>query len=657
MQQVSPLARDTRFGVFWVDLRAGELHKNGHRIRLPEQPFQILAMLLERAGDVVTREELQQKLWPADTFVDFDHGLNNAIKKLRDVLDDSAEKPRYIETLPKRGYRFIHPVENPAAPAAAEPAPPAIAGIRSRWWWQHHALPRVSRSLLPAAPFVLAGLMLFNVGGFRDSLFGLKPRTPIGSIAVLPCKNLSGDTGNEFFADATADALTTELAQVKALRVPSATSSVFYKAERKKLPEIAAELNVHAVVECSLLERSAQLVVVNVQLIDSGDRHLWANRYELAAKDVPVLQSRIARDILKELSVPLTSREKSVLARERTVHPDANEAYLLGRHHFLSGLIGGRPKAKEYYEIAIQKDPGFARAYAALAELYAFGGRGMADGPLDGRVYARKWAAKAIELDDSHAEAHTALAWADMADWDWEGAEREFRRAIDLNPNYALARVRYGWFLSGMQRFPEALDEVRTARHLDPVSPFINNAAAWVFIEAGQVDEAIPHLQRILEREPNHQGSLTTLGFAFLVKEDYARAIPLLERASAENAPFPMGMMAYGLAKTGQRERALKIKNELERRKSSGQNLPPLAVAYAHLGFGDTDQTFAWLQKDYEEHRWMWTLAVNPLLKPLHTHPRFQELLRRIRLPLPGSTLAKSAVPERQGRTEQAKKK
>jgi TolB-like protein/DNA-binding winged helix-turn-helix (wHTH) protein/Flp pilus assembly protein TadD len=621
MQERAVPARIVRFGAYLVDLRAGELHKNGHRIRLPEQPFQILTMLLEHPGEVLTREELQKRLWPADTFVDFDHGLNNAIKKLRDVLDDSAENPRYIETLPKRGYRFIHPVEA-AVDAGLQP-------VLAVPWWRR---PWVAVTL--GALVIAAGLFASNLGGLRDWLLGRPTPGEIKSIAVLPLENLTGDPAQEYLVDGIHDELITELAQIASLSVPSRTTVMHYKKQQKSMAEVAHELKVDAVVE-GTIKHTDRGLRITVQLIHAPtDRHLWADSFERSREEQATLPVAVARAIVGQLRIQVTPQEQGRLSRQRPVHPAAYEAFLAARYHFLSGRQGRSLKAKEYYEQAIRIDPSFARAYAGLAELYSMGAGELAKGPLDGRVNARQWAAKALELDDSLAEAHTALAWAELADWDWKGAEREFQRAITLNPNYALARVRYGWFLAGMQRFPEAHEEISHARRLDPVSPNINNAAAWVYIDAGRVDEAIACVQEILKREPDHSGSLTTLGFALLVKGEYQKAASVLEEASASGrGAFPRGMLAYAYAKVGQRDTAREITSELERRKASGENLPPLAVAYAHLGLGDKERALAWLEKDYEEHRWMWGLAVNPLLAPLRSDRRFADLVRRIGLP------------------------
>src|SRR5712691_10877039 len=371
-------SRVLQFGAFEVDLRAGELRKSGARIKLQEQPFQILIMLLERPGDVLTREELRQKLWLSDTFVDFDNRLNTALKKLRDTLGDSADSPRFIETLPKRGYRFIYPVNGARAPAEGQALPMA-------WWRQPWATGLLVLTVLFAA------LLGTNVGGLRDRITGRASLGPIASVAVLPCKNLTGDPEQEFLADA--------------LTVPSVTSSMYFKGEHKKLSEIARELNVQAMVEPSV-QRSRDRLLVNFQLIHAPtDRHLWAKSYEVDPKNVQALLPAVAREILEAMNAQVTPEEKSRLSSSRETTPEANEAYLRGRYHFTKGTDADRAKAHEYFEKAIEKDPNFALAYASLAVLRAHGGFFRAGaGPLEAHTQTREWARRALELDDTLAE-------------------------------------------------------------------------------------------------------------------------------------------------------------------------------------------------------------------------------------------------------------
>src|SRR6266404_1127529 len=424
-------SRVLQFGAFEVDLRTGSLRKSGARIKLQEQPFQILAMLLEKPGDMLTREELRQKLWAADTFVDFDNGLNTAIKKLRDTLGDSADSPRFIETLPKRGYRFIYPVNGPNASTEAR-------ALRPMTWWR-----RPWAVGLLALTALLAAALLSNVGGLRDRITSRASLGPIASVAVLPCKNLTGDPAQEFLADGLTDVLTTHLAQVKSLTVPSVTSAMYFKGERKRLSDIARELRVQAMVEPSV-QRSGDRLLVNVQLIHAPtDRHLWAKSYEVDPKNVQALLPAIAREILEAMKVQVTLEENARLSSSRETTPEAYEAYMKGRYHIRKGTETDRFKAAELFNKAIEIDQRFAPAYAELAVLLAHGGAYLVGGVVSDRALARKWADKALELDPTLAETHAALGWLDSSDWNWTGAEEHYKRAIELNPNLAIGHIWY----------------------------------------------------------------------------------------------------------------------------------------------------------------------------------------------------------------------
>jgi TolB-like protein/DNA-binding winged helix-turn-helix (wHTH) protein/Tfp pilus assembly protein PilF len=644
----SPLSR-IGFGVFEVDLRAGELRKNGSRVKLEGQPFQILALLLERPGQVVTREELQQKLWPADTFVDFEHSINAAVKRLRDALDDSADSPRYIETLPRRGYRFIYPING-----SSTPAPPPAA------WWRR---PQVAGPFIAAFGLV-ALLLAANVGGIRGRILG--PAVgPIDSVAVLPAKNLTGDPEQEFLADGVTDVLTTHLAQAKTLTVPSVTSAMYFKGQNKKLPEIAQELKVKAVVEASV-QRSGGRLVVNFQLVHGPlDRHLWARKYECDPNELQTLLVQVAGDVLNALDVPRNADVRARLAAERPVNREAYEAYLRGRYHNRMGTEAGRAKAAAYYQEAIEKDSGFAPAYASLAMLHSHGGfylsgqataettaktREMALKVVELRqvpyllsaaqTRARDLANQALELDPTLAAAHLSLGNAEAASWDWAGAEREYRLAIEMDPNFAVARDWYGQYLAYFRRFDEAIAQVEMARRLEPTNPATLTHAGIVYYEAGRLDEAMAIYRSVLELEPDYWAAHHGMGRAYIIKGEYLKSIPHFEAAirnRGQDGPS-WAQMGYAYARAGDRDGLRRILEHFKKprttrrgRRQEGLNWYPLQ--YIYLGLGEADKVIAILEDRFERHAMSIGLNSDPFFDVIRADPRLHDILRRMGVP------------------------
>lgn len=649
--EVPSRSRPIRFGVFEVDLRAGELRKHGLKVKLQEQPFEVLAMLLEHPGEVVMREELRQKLWPRDTFVDFDVGLNTAIKKLRHALEDSAETPRFVETLPRRGYRFMAPTNEasdessrdsaiprtgPAthekqavAPCEQATAEPASLGARRGW-----RKPWIIAVVLIALP---AGFVL-DVGGLRKRLVeGLAP-APIQSIAVLPLENLSGDASQEYFVDGVTDALTTELAQIRALRVISRTSVMRYKGTKKPLPEIARELNVDAVVEGALV-RSGERVRLTAQLIHARtDRHLWAESYERDLRDILALQSEVARAIANKIRVQVTPQEQTRLAQARSVNPEAYEAYLKGRYFWSQRTEEKLRKAIEYFEDAIKKDVNFAPAYSGLADSYGLFGFSQyaALPPTEAERRAEAAARKALELDDTLAEAHTALgAIQHRSKWNWVEAEREFRRAVELNPDYTPAYQFYALCLSSVGRQQEALAAIRRALELEPASPIINAAAARQLIFARQYDLAIEQLQKALELEPNFMVAHVRLGLVYEQKGMYEDAVAELDKARtlSKDNPLVIAALGHAYALSGSRKRAQELLAELKQL-SKKRYVSAYDMAVIYSGLREPDQAFAWLEKAYQDREGSLVyLKVEPWLDPIRSDRRFAELVRSVGLP------------------------
>src|SRR5271163_453465 len=425
-----------RFGVFEVDLRAGELRKHGLKIRLQEQPFQVLRMLAERTGEVVTREDLQKKLWRTDTFVDFDHGLNKAINKIREALSDSAENPRFVETVARRGYRFLAEVKvaDPGRNAEAATDPQSGKAVADRpELASKPAKPKPLSALFAWKTVALVVVLLVAAAGFWKFHSSNRPYPVIRSLAVLPLESLSSDASQDYFADGMTDELITDLGQISALRVISRTSVMGYKHAHKPLPQIARELNVDAVVEGTVLH-SGDRVRITAQLIDAAsDKHLWSQSYEGELKDTMALQNKVASSIAEQIRINLNPQEQAALKIAKLVNPEAYQSYLKGRYFWNKRTADGLKVALAYFNQAIEEDPRYAQAYSGLADTYALSGdwQYAVMTAKEALPKARAAAMKAIELDGALGEAHNSLAFClDGFDWDFVAAGKEFRRAI-----------------------------------------------------------------------------------------------------------------------------------------------------------------------------------------------------------------------------------
>ena len=561
-----------RFGAYEADLRAGELRKNGLRIRLPEQPFRVLTILLEQPGEIVTREELQKLLWPDGTFVDFEQGLNAAVKRLREALDDSAETPHLIETLPRRGYRF-------------------------------------KGSLGP------------NYGR-------------ILSLAVLPLENLSGDPEQEYFAEGLTEALINTLAKIGALRVTSRTSAMRYRKTDKNVPQIARELNVDAIVEGTVL-RSVDRVRISVQLVDAhADTHLWAESYDRDLSDILELHSEVAQAVAREVQVKLTPYDYANFAQTHPVDPQAYEDYLKGRYYW-NRRPAEMARAIQHFERAIKKDPGYAAALTGLADcLNSLTALGIAP-PNEGSVKARLLAQRALEIGHSLAEAHTALAFASIYnDYDFLTAEREFEQAIELNPRYVHARSMFSFHLAWTGRYEEAYAEIQRALRLDPLSSITNSHVGWIYLYGRRYDQAIEQLQKTLEMDPNSGSAWAFLGWAQSCKSQHESAIASLRKA-CEIWPgsAPIAWLGQVYATAGYRDKAEKILEQLQD-VSQKQYVTQYEVSRIYAALGQKDETFRRLEIAYEQRsNWMVLLKVDPLFDGWHSDPRFQDLMRRMNFP------------------------
>jgi TolB-like protein/DNA-binding winged helix-turn-helix (wHTH) protein/Flp pilus assembly protein TadD len=614
-----------RFGKFELDPASGELHQSGHKIPLAPKAFELLRALVERAGQVVTREELRAKLWAADTFVEFDDSLNHTVKKLRQALGDSAENPQFIETLPRYGYRFIAPLQDGQLPETV--AEPARRRRRSG---------RIATAAIVAAFAVLAvmaPLLAFNVGDWRTRFFGRTSRPPIRSLAVLPLSNLSGDPQQDYFADGMTDALITDLAKIGALKVISRTSVMRFKGTREPLAEIAKNLEVDGILEGSV-QRSGQHVRITVQLVRAAtDSHLWAESYERDVQDVLRLQSEIAQAVAREIKVALTPEESTHLIRARTVNPEAYELYLKGRYEYNKRSEEGMKKGLEYFQQAITLDPNYAEAHSGVADSYA--GLWAHDFVAGTEVYLKARAAtlKALELDPALAEGHASLAFLLFNyDRDREAALREYEIAIQLNPNYAAARSWYADSLAWMGRSEEAVREIEQARRVDPVAAYINGNVAYELLLGRQYDRAIVEAQKAIELEPSYAFTHAILARIYIQKQMYKEALVEAQARLSLQPTFPKASadLALAYAYAGERKEALKILHDLEER-SKREYVAPYAVARAYVGMDEKEQALGWLEKGFDLYDGdMHQVNVDPALDPLRSDPRFQNLLRRM---------------------------
>jgi TolB-like protein/DNA-binding winged helix-turn-helix (wHTH) protein/Flp pilus assembly protein TadD len=633
-----------RFGTYEVSLRSGEVRKAGLRIKVQQQPTKLLEILLEHPGEVVTREELRSRVWPNESFGDFDQALNIAIGKLRSALGDSADSPRFIETLPKRGYRFIAEVSvldtdarlrTPASVAAGPPATESgqtlqgsglAAAPKGRPWPTRVAIVAV-------ALIIIVSLSILSIWLFRSH--GPAP-AGIRSIAVLPLENLSGDASQNYFADGMTDELITDLAQISALRVISRTSVMVYKGARKPLPQIARELNVDAVVEGTVL-RSGDQVRITAQLIEaSTDKHLWSQSYEGELRDTLALQNSVASAIADQIRINLTPREQAALKNIKVVNPEAYESYLKGRYFWNKRTADGLKVALAYFKEAIEEDPKYAQAYSGLADTYALSGdwQYAVMPPKEAFPQAKAAAIKALELDSSLGEAHNSLAFVlDGFDWDLDAGGKEFQRAIELNPGYATAHHWYAWHLSLLGRFNEAITEMRKAESLDPLSLIINADLAELLGLAHSYDESIRQSRKTIEMDPNFALAHNQLAQAYLQKHMYDEAAAELQKAVelSGHSPTCIANLARAYVASGKRSEAVKLLDDLKKRSNPGySNAAEIAMIYASLG--NTDQAMTWLEKGYEE-RFNPGVLLRPGFDPLRSDSRFQNLLHRVGLP------------------------
>ena len=585
-----PAARLLRFGPFELDTRAGELRKRGSSLPLKGQPLQVLEILLRHSGDIVTREEFRAQLWASDTFVDFEHSLHNAIARLRDTLGDSATAPRFIQTLPRRGYRFVMAVES-------------IDG-------ESHGAPSSRTTAQPRVPEIRA-------------------------LAVLPLADLSGDPTQGYFADGMTEALITSLAKIGKLRVISRTSVMPYRATRKSLPRIARELNVDAVLEGSVL-RSGERVRITAQLIHAqSDQHLWAESYERDLRDILAVQSEIAREVGHQVRVMLTPEEDARLKSSRQVDPQAHEWFLKARYHWSKRTEVDVHKALAYFQHTIDNDSTYAEGHAGIADCYNILGYYNALPPREAYPKAKAAALKAQELDSFLAEPHAALGVvARDFEWDWAEAHRAFQRAIDLNPSYVEGYHWRGTLFSMLGRHQDGHADKTRARALDPLSVVIRGDLARVCYFSRDYDRALEHYQAALDMDAHFFFNHIGLAQVHQKKGKPKRALPALKssvRLTGEST-FALARLAHGYALAGEPSKARDILKRLKGL-SRSRYVSSQDLALVHVGLGEEGKSLACLEEAFEERSvWLGYLKVEPQFDSLRANPKFQKLLTRIGL-------------------------
>ena len=632
MSAPATVASVLRFDIFELDVRAGELRKNGVKLRLQGQPLQVLAALLKHPGELVTREELRAQIWQADTFVDFDHSLHNAIARIREVLGDSAETPRYIETLPRRGYRFVAHVEGISTrepERSAETVQPSEAPAplaRSK-----------ARAALAVALFtlVMIALALWLLPAISHRTTAVPP---MRSIAVLPLDNLSGDPSQEYFVDGMTDELITDLAKVGALRVTSRTSVMRYKGTKKSLPEIARELNVEGIVEGSVT-RSGNRVRVTAQLLHAPeDQHLWAETYERDLGDVLKLQSEVAQAIAQQVRAQLTPQQQDRLGSVRQVNPEAYDAYLRGRYYLTNQFTTAQPlnRAKGYFEESIRKDPNFALAYSGLADSYAFLAYFRQVPPESAYQSATDALRKASALDDSIGEIHdtrAVLSW--RYKWDLDTAEQEFNRAIALAPSYSCAHEDHAVYLGFVGRRADALAEVAKSNELDP-GPSSAMAESATYYQLRDYERLVEASRRGVASNPKEWVEYYNLGVGYEGTGRLLEAISEYQKAVELSAgdQDATAALAHAYAVIGKKAEARKILRDLQQ-KANISYISPYLLATIYAGLGEKDRAFELLQRAYEQKslELSWHLKADLRIDNVRSDPRFQNLLHRVGLP------------------------
>ena len=667
------LQQSIRFGEdFELDLRPRRLRRGSHVLKLERIPLEILILLLERRGEIVSRDEIVAKIWGNDVFLDTDNSIRGAIRKVRQALKDDPETPRFIQTVTGRGYRFIAPIISPEEEHTTEPPKPEASivptGTRSfvsepDSWPQGRSLGLVDQEQertagqLPgtetargqvrrrartwlfvglASLAVVSILSLFAFWGWRTS------RAPAVSqrktvLAVLPFDNLSRDPDQEFFSEGLTEEMIAQVGKLNRdrLRVVARSSVAKYKRSTLAAREIGKELNADYLVQGSV-RRSSDRVRITVQLIQARDQtDVWTESYDRELKDVLTVQDSVVRSIASEIHIALTEEQEKRLAAPRQISPEAYEAYLKGRYYWNKRTGESMQKAEQYFEQAIDNDPTYAAAYSGLADCNSGLTWHGFKSPAEALPKAYAAARKALEINPESAEAHASLGLAMSHRWDWTGAEAEFRRALQLDPQYANAHHWYGDYLSIRGRHDEALAEAKHALELDPLNLMISTWVGLRYYMARDYSRAIDQNRNSVELDPNFAAAHLLLGEDYLGAGLHSEAVNELKKAAnlSGDSPLYTAQVAVALAVAGRNGDALRIAHELETI-SSKRYVSPYGLAQIYAASNKKEDTFKWLQAAYEDHAvWMGYLAVDPIFDRYRSDERFKDLLRRVGLP------------------------
>lgn len=631
------------FGEFELNPRALELRRGRRVMKLERIPLQVLLILIEQNGKVVTREAIADQVWGRDIFVDVDNGINTAIRKIRQLLNDDPQKPRFVETISGVGYRFIAPLEalseserstskKETTPAEIGTSAEPVVAVRNE------PVALDGRGSWKQFRWVIVILLLFVAGGggLLEWRYVAKRQHPIRSIAVIPLQNLSGDPSQDYFAEGMTEELITEIARIDSLRVISHTSVMSYKGTRKHLPEIARELGVDAILEGSVI-REKDDVRVTVQLLDGpADRHIWGEEYERPLNGVLNLQRDVGSAIAHEVRAKLGPTKDGSLRAAHVVNPAAYDAYLKGRFYFDTGFskLDSLKKAQEYFEDSIKADPNFAQPYAGLSNTYiymAFAGALKQD-----QAYrlAMETVTKALQLDEEVGEAHDTLAvlkW--QFEWDWQAAEQEFNRAMATAPSYSCAHEDRAIFLAYLGRRDEALAELAKIDQLD----FGLSAAeseTLVFASLRDYPSMIAANNRALLLDPNLSFLHYNLGVGYEATGKFPEAITEYQKAIAmSGGPEATVGLAHVYSNTGRKAEAQKTLTDLKQRMKSTAS--PYAMAIIYAGLGDKDQAFASLDEAVQEKSLELSsnLRADIRIDDLRGDPRFQAVLSKMNFP------------------------